>query len=55
MGPLKIAENMYEQIDQEGQTFVILDEVVDHHTNGLALSKDNGFFMTRSGKKVPVS
>jgi hypothetical protein len=49
-----IAENMYAQVDQEGRTFAILDEVVGHRTNGHALSKDDGFFMTRSGKKAPV-
>ena len=26
-----IAENIYKQVDDEGQSWVIMDEIVDHH------------------------
>lgn len=48
-----IAENMYSQIDSEGHSFAILKEIVDHHKNGHALLKDDGFFLGNGGRKYP--
>jgi len=48
-----IAENMFFQVDNEGHAYSILDKVVDHRTNGHALSKDNGYFEYRNGKRHP--
>jgi len=48
-----IAENMFSQVDDEGLAYSILDEVVDHRTNGHALSKDDGYFEDRNGKRHP--
>jgi len=46
-----IAENMYSQIDSEGRSYAILDEITDHRTNGHALCKDDGFVIDRSGRR----
>ena len=40
-----IAENLFSQVDQEGHSHVVLDEIVDHHSNGNAVSKDDAFFI----------
>jgi hypothetical protein len=49
-----IAENIFSQVDQEGRrSYSILDSIVDHRKNGHALSKDDGLFTTKSGRKVP--
>jgi hypothetical protein len=48
-----IAENMFSQIDSEGRSYAILKEIVDHRTNGHALSIDDGFFIGKGGRKHP--
>ena len=29
-----IANNLLDQVDQDGQHFVLLDDIIDHRTNG---------------------
>ena len=48
-----IAENLLSQVDDEGRSYSILREIVDHRTNGQALSKDDGFTTDRKGKRHP--
>ena len=48
-----IAENMLSQVDDEGRSYSVLSEIVDHRTNGHALSKDDGFVVDRQGKRHP--
>ena len=46
-----IAENLYSQIDDEGNQFLMLDEIVDHRTNGSAVSVDDGWVTSSAGKR----
>jgi hypothetical protein len=46
-----IAENTLSQVDDEGQSYSVLSEIVDHRTNGHAISKDDGFVEGRYGKR----
>ena len=48
-----IAENIYAQVDEEGRTYSILGEILDHRTNGHALSKDDGYTVDKHGKRHP--
>jgi hypothetical protein len=36
-----IAENLYSQIDPEGNEYLLLDEVMDHRSNADAVTKEN--------------
>ena len=45
-----IAENMYSQVDAEGHSYSILSEIVDHRSDGNALSKDDAYISTKTGK-----
>ncbi len=48
-----IVENMLSQVDDEGRSYSVLSEIVDHQTNGHAISKDDGFVEDRYGKRHP--
>ena len=48
-----IAENMYSQVDEEGQLYTLMSEIIDHKSNGQASSKDDGFYLDRYGKQQP--
>jgi hypothetical protein len=48
-----IAENMLSQVDDEGRSYSVLSKIVDHRTNGHAISKDDGFVEDRYGKRHP--
>jgi len=48
-----IAENLYSQIDSEGNSYSIMSEIIDHKSDGSAVSKDDGFETTRDGVKRP--
>ena len=48
-----IAENMYSQVDEEGQQYTLMSEIIDHKSDGKALSKDDGFYLDRYGKQQP--
>jgi Reverse transcriptase (RNA-dependent DNA polymerase) len=60
-----IAKNLYSQVDSEGNSYSILDEIVDHKSDGTAVSKDDGYDVakdktprpkrTTRGWKLPVS
>ena len=45
-----IAENLLSQVDAEGRSYSVLSDIVDHRTNGKALSKDDASKMTKSGR-----
>ena len=47
------AENMYSQVDEEGQQYTLMSEIIDHKTDGKALSKDDGLYLDRYGKQQP--
>lgn len=46
-----IAENLFAQVDDEGNRFVLLDDIVDHRKSADALSGDDGYIMSESGMK----
>jgi hypothetical protein len=46
-----IAENMYAQVDEEGHTTVIMDEIVDHMSDASAVAADDLYVTTKNGKK----
>ena len=46
-----IAENMFAQVDNEGNRHVLFDEIVDHRTDGSEVKQQDAFLQTRSGTK----
>ena len=48
-----IAENMYAQIDSEGQQYQLLNEIVDHRADNTAIPVEQGFVRSRNGNEVP--
>ena len=48
-----IAENLYAQVDEEGNSYAILHEITDHKKDGTAVNKDDGFVATKSGGTRP--
>ena len=46
-----IAENLFSQVDPEGNSLAMLDDIVDHRTNGKQVHKDDGFVITSLGTK----
>ena len=48
-----IAENMYSQIDADGHQYQLLQEIVDHRSDGSAVTRDNGFHRSKNGNRVP--
>lgn len=53
-----IAENLYSQVDEEGRSFLLLDEIVDHEKGDAAVSKDESASVnchTTKGWKFLVS
>jgi hypothetical protein len=42
---------MFSQIDNEGQSYAILQEIVDHHKNGHALTADDCFYTAKNGRR----
>jgi hypothetical protein len=48
-----IAENMNSQVDEEGQQYTLMSEIIDHKSDGKALSKDDGFYLDCYGKQQP--
>mgnify|MGYP003321204368 FL=1 len=47
-----IAESIYSQVDDEGQHYTIIDEIIDHKKDNSALEQKDGFTCTRSGNRV---
>lgn len=48
-----IAENLYSQVDDEGNQFRLLEEIVDHRTTDEALAGEDCFRTLKNGTKVP--
>ena len=42
-------ENIYTQIDKEGNMFVLLDEIIDHKKDPSAIDISNGTYTTKNG------
>ena len=48
-----IAEHIYSQVDEEGYTQHMLNEIVDHKKDSTAVSKEGGITTTKAGRKLP--
>ncbi len=46
-----IAENLFAQVDDEGNRFVLLDAIADHRVNGKQLTQGENIIKTKSGGK----
>ena len=46
-----IAENLYAQVDSEGNRHALFDEIVAHRTNGKEVKMQDAFVITKSGTK----
>ena len=44
-----IAENLYSQVNSEGNSYSILEEIIDHKSDGTTVSKDDGYETTKQG------
>ena len=44
-----IAENMYSQLDGEGNPFLLLSEIIDHATDGRAMRMADGMYTDKKG------
>jgi hypothetical protein len=41
---------MYSQVDADGCSYALLNEIIDHESNGSAVRKDIGFENTKDGQ-----
>ena len=48
-----IAENLYSQVDEEGNSYAIMSEIIDHQSDGSAVTKDDGMETTKDGLLRP--
>jgi hypothetical protein len=48
-----IAENLYSQVDEEGNSHSIMSEIIDHEFDGTAVRKDDRTKVTRDGTTRP--
>jgi hypothetical protein len=48
-----IAENLYSQVDSEGNSYSVLNEIVDHKSDRTAVMKDDGYEVTKDGLEHP--
>ena len=46
-----IAENLYSQVDEEGRQFALIKEIIDHATDTTAITKVDGFVVSKNGNK----
>jgi hypothetical protein len=46
-----IAENLYSQVDTEGKQYQVISEIIDHRTNGHAVSIDDAFITDKYGNQ----
>jgi hypothetical protein len=44
-----IAQNLFAQVDAEGNCHVLFDEIIDHRTDGEEVKQQDAFLTTRSG------
>jgi hypothetical protein len=46
-----IAESMYSQVDDEGKSYILLDEIVDHRSDGHAVKKADMYITSKGGNR----
>jgi hypothetical protein len=42
---------MYSQVDEDGNFYSLLSEIVDHKSDGTAVRKEDGFEVTKDGQQ----
>jgi len=50
-----IAENLFAQIDAEGNRFVLIDEIIGHRTTGDEVKQADAFVETKSGRRRRIT
>ncbi|MHA7927589.1 MAG: Ty1/Copia family ribonuclease HI, partial [Marinobacter sp.] len=48
-----IAENIYSQVDSEGRSYAIMDEITDHRSDNTAVQRSEGYMVSASGNRSP--
>jgi hypothetical protein len=48
---MRFAENMFAQVDDEGNRHVLFEEIIDHRTDGTEVKQQDSFLTTRNGNK----
>ena len=51
MAANNIAENLFAQIDDEGNRQVLMDEIIGHRSNQHAIKQQDAFIVTKTGTK----
>ena len=51
MTTIFIAENLYSQIDKEGETYTVMKEILDHRKTAAAVAPDDGFVTSKNGQR----
>ena len=46
-----IADNIYAQVDDEGNSYTLLDEIIDHRSNNKAVKMEDAWVHTKSGTR----
>ena len=46
-----VAENLFAQIDEEGNRYITMESIMFHRVNGAQLSKDEGYIISQNGGK----
>ncbi|MGH7974682.1 MAG: reverse transcriptase domain-containing protein, partial [bacterium] len=46
-----VAESLYAQVDDEGNQYMIMQEIIDHKKDGTAVSKDDMWILSANGNK----
>ena len=48
----QISENLFSQVDPEGNRYVLFESICDHRTDGKQILKENGFIKSNSGGRT---
>ena len=49
----QIAQSIYSQVDDEGRSRMLIEEVIGHKRDGSALRKEDGYWISYNGNKTP--
>ena len=47
-------ENLYEQVDDNGNQYNIFDSIIDHRKNGDTISKADGYIISQNGVRRKI-
>ena len=45
-----IAENLYSQVNKEGETYTVMKEIMDHRKTAVAVSPEDGFVTSKNSQ-----